>query len=322
MIDVSQTPGTGDGPNQRLRELERQLKEKEALLQSREQTVKELTERLAHTVERLDRVHRVGTDRITVNSAGFPKEVIQQQTELVEELQKAVDLWENMQLGVGLGNLELQLSDLKELIEEHFREPEPEPEPVPEPEASQAETVATGLGDTVTSEGAAGQAILNQDAPETDSQATEDEEPDFATNEICPLRPPEIVNLTEASLLDLKRSVQQQDKYIDYLSARLQRAAEKSKSVDWEELARQPEALKKKLEHTATKLQQSRHFAEFEVALQFTRLRRKERELKLISDELVAEMKSVGKLPDAEAKDSPGGRRWMRMLGMGKPESE
>jgi hypothetical protein len=59
------------------------------------------------------------------------------------------------------------------------------------------------------------------------------------------------------------------------------------------------------------------------VALQFTRLRRKERELKLISDQLAAQMQSVGHAPEADqTKEAPGGRRWMRMLGMGKSESE
>jgi hypothetical protein len=142
-------------------------------------------------------------------------------------------------------------------------------------------------------------------------------------DDICPLRPPEILNLTEASPLHLKRCVEQQEKYIEYLTARLQRAAATPKSVDWEDVATKPDVLQKHLEHTAKKLEQSRHFAEYEVALQFTRLRRKERELKQLSDELVAQMQSVGKIPDADpAKDSSGGRRWMRMLGMGKNESE
>jgi hypothetical protein len=34
-------------------------------------------------------------------------------------------------------------------------------------------------------------------------------------------------------------------------------------------------------------------------------------------------MQSLGKTPDADpGKDSSAGRRWMRMLGMGKNESE
>ncbi len=301
--------------------LERQLQEKEAQLKSRDQTVQELTDRLAQAVERLDRVQRVGTDRITINTAAFPKEVVQQQTELVEDLKRAVEMWENMQLSAGLGQLELQFSDLKALIEEHFRESEPVPEPEPEPlelETAQAESPAA-----LAEESLQNPPDMNPLVPDLDEKAQAEEAFDSAVEEVCPLRPPEILNLTEATVSHLKRCVVQQEKYIEYLTGRLQRTAENQTSVDWEGLSAEPEKLATKLERTATKLQQSRHFAEYEVALQFTRLRRKERELKLVSDELAGQMQSLGHIREAEqGKDSTGSRRWMRMLGMGKPESE
>jgi hypothetical protein len=52
-------------------------------------------------------------------------------------------------------------------------------------------------------------------------------------------------------------------------------------------------------------------------------LKRKERELKKLSDDLAGEVKSADLHPDPDTgKETPGGRRWMRMLGMGKNESE
>lgn len=314
MIETSQNPPNAEDSAYRLRELERQIKEKDALLRSREQTVKDLTDRLALAVERLDRVQRVGTDRITVNTAGFSKEVVQQQTELVADLERAVTQWENVQVGSGLAKLELQLSDVQALIEEHFREPEPEiPEP---PETSEpSETNLPAVSNCV--------AELSSEPHAPNGEPSADVGLDFAVDDVCPLRPPEILNLTEASLPHLKRCVEQQESYINYLSARLQRAAEKSKSVDWDDLAKKPDVLKKQLEHTTTKLEQSRHFAEFEVALQFTRLKRKERELKQVLEELAAQMEAPGKAPEPDqAKDATASRRWMRMLGMGKTESE
>jgi hypothetical protein len=319
MIDDSQIPSGEEASAERVRELEQLLEENELLLQSREATVKDLTDRLALAVERLDRVQRVGTDRITVNSAGFPKEVIEQQSALVEDLQRAVEQWENMQVGSGLGKLELQLSDLTALIEEHFQEPEPEPEPEPElPPPEAAENTPNG-GITE----AAPEGELTTEPSGQEATGAEDDGLDLAAEDVCPLRPPEILNLTDAQLHHLKRCVEQQDRYIDYLSTRLQRAAENPKSVDWESLAAKPDLITKQLEHTVIKLDQSRHFAEFEVALQFTRVRRKDRELKLVSDELAAQTQSLGKSPESEqGKDPASGRRWMRMLGMGKNESE
>jgi hypothetical protein len=99
--------------------------------------------------------------------------------------------------------------------------------------------------------------------------------------------------------------------------------AEKKTAVDWQSFASHPEKLLSQLEYTATKIQQSRHFAEYELALQRTRLKRKERELKTLSEGLSLQMQSADRSPAAEQdKYAPGGRRWMRMLGMGKQESE
>ncbi len=277
--------------------------------------MKELTARLSQTVEKLDRVQRVGSDRIVVSTASFPKEVVEQQTELVEDLRRAVEMWENMQIGCGLGRLEMELSDLSALFEEHFRPEEPEvSDDLEEPpvEVSDQDVLPAQVA-----EPAEDARKESEDLP-----AAESESP-LAQEEVCPLRPPEILNLTEANENELQRCVEQQDTYIDYLSARLQRAAEKKTALDWNELAGNPEKLKNQLEFTAAKILQSRHLAEFELALQRTRLKRKERNLKKVSEELDSIMQSSDRICETgQAKEPPGGRRWMRMLGMGKPDSE
>jgi predicted DNA-binding protein len=321
MIDAKPSPNPGQSPEQRLSQLQKQLEEKEKQLLDRDRIVKDLTQRLSQTVEKLDRVQRVGSDRTVISTATFPKEVVEQQSQLVEDLQRAVELWENMQLGVGLGKLEMQLSDLRELLEEQFHEEEPEPEPA---ESSEASDEPCPEGESADEAEIASLETQADDAMETLAEEWEQSAEEIQEgDDVCPIRPPEILNLAEAREPDLRRCVEQQDTYIDYLSARLKRVAEKQVAVDWQDLSDKPEKLRIQLEGTANKLQQSRHLAEFELALQRTRLKRKERELATFSEELAVQMQTIGLQPDPDTgKETPGGGRWMRMLGMGKKESE
>ena len=303
-----------DEATAQIRELEKQLLSKDNELRERERTVQELTQRLSQTVERLDRVQRVGTDRAVVSTAQFPKEVVEQQSELIEDLKRAVELWENMQVSCELGRFETKISDLKALFDEHFREPEPETE-------EQTETVTAEATDTLPESDLIPDSEISGGESESDEAEEEDDEVFQALDDFCPTRPPEILILTEAGEQELRRCVEQQDAYIDYLSARLQRVAEKQKAVKWDELAEKPEKLRVKLERTASKLQQSRHFAEIELALQRTRLKRTERELKSVSEELERQMQVLGGDGSDSGKDGNGGR-WMRMLGKRNKDSE
>ncbi len=342
MVEETPAPIQGDATKLRLCEMEARLKETEAELLKRDRMVRELTQRLSQTAERLDRFQRMGSDRTVVSTAAFPKEVVEQQTELVDDLQRAVQMWEDMQVSCGLGRLEMQVSDLQVLFEEHFREEEPEEEQAEEESAEQAaEEEASALSDEEAEEPDAdtraepdADAVANAesdadaDAPselenESEPDAEAEEEWDFllSEEEECPLRPPEILNLAEADEQSLRQCAKDQDAYIDYLSARLQRTAERKTAVDWDALVEDPEKLTKMLEYTMTRLEQSRHLTEFELTLQRTRLQRKERNLKMLSESLEMQMQSIDlNTPSNQTDNTAGGRRWMRMLGMGKNE--
>lgn len=314
-----------DSAEERLQKIEQQLQEKEAQLQERDRTVQELTDRLAQTAEKLDRVKRSGSEHAVVKTASFPKQVVEQQTELVDDLQRAVQMWEGMQMSCSLGRLEMQVSDLHALFDEHFREEEPEPT---EPEEAEAVEADGSVGAEESSCEGSNEEVDGESDSETDlesdgAESSEDEGPLPDLEEMCPLRPPEILHLHEAKVEDLKRCVEQQDAYIDYLSARLQRATEKKNAVDWDELAQDPEKIARQLEHSATKIRQSQYFTEFELALQQTRLKRKERKLKELTTELESEMQQVKPTErDAIQEETPGGQRWLRMLGVGKKGNE
>ena len=329
MVEEISAPHSGDAHNQRLCEMEARLKETEAELLKKDRMVQELTQRLSQTAERLDRFQRMGSDRTVVSTSAFPKEVVEQQTELVADLQRAVQMWEDMQISCGLGRLEMQVSDLQMLFEEHFREDEPEENVEESAEPVVDEEAATTSEEAVEESGAEAVADAELDLPgeteaELESASKAEEEWEFllSEDEECPLRPPEILNLAEADEESLRKCVANQDAYIDHLSARLQRTAERKTAVDWDVLAEEPEKLAKMLEHTVTRLQQGRHFTEFELTLQRTRLQRKERNLKMLSEALEVQMQSIHQNSPANPTDSTaGGRRWMRMLGMGKNEN-
>lgn len=294
-------------PEQQLREMERRLQEREAELEQRNHTVRELTARLSKTAEKLDRIQRVGTDQIKLETSVFPKEVVEQQTELVGDLKRAVEMWETMQLGCGLGKLEMQLSDLSDLFEEHFKEPEPEqPE---EAELDEVEEFAEEANEPAEDEDAGIDEIEGLLEAELSEEPFDEE----------PVDPPEILDLADAGDADLRRCVQQQEAYIEYLSARLQRVSATKTSVEWEVLAADSEQITSQLEFTATKIEEGRRFAEFEMALQQTRLKRREEELLALTRELEQQMHNVSHNDQGEAiEEDASGQRWLRMLGVGK----
>ncbi len=89
----------------------------EAQLADRDQLVAALTERLEQAAEQLDRLHRTGADRgVRSGILGIPPELIQQQQKLVEDLQQAIQQWEDMQPGAFFGRLESQLTQIHDLV--------------------------------------------------------------------------------------------------------------------------------------------------------------------------------------------------------------
>ena len=83
--------------------MQEQLTTLEAQLQEKEQLVAALTERLEQAAEQLDRLHRTGADRaMRTGGGGFPAEMVEQQKQLVDDLQRSVQQWEDMQPGAML----------------------------------------------------------------------------------------------------------------------------------------------------------------------------------------------------------------------------
>ncbi|QDT44206.1 hypothetical protein Pan241w_43140 [Gimesia alba] len=109
--------------NQRVKELEAELQEKEQL-------VVILTERLEQVAEQLDRRHRTGADRgMTISAGGIPQEVIEEQQKLSQDLQSVLEQWQGMDTESSLARIELQISELKKLVEDGLEKGPVAPKP-------------------------------------------------------------------------------------------------------------------------------------------------------------------------------------------------
>tara|TARA_R110002095_G_scaffold152237_2_gene132031 strand:+ start:61251 stop:62786 length:1536 start_codon:yes stop_codon:yes gene_type:complete len=109
--------------NQRVKELEAELQEKEQL-------VVILTERLEQVAEQLDRRHRTGADRgMTISGGGIPQEVIEEQQKLSQDLQTVLQQWQGIETESPLARIELQISELKRLVEDGFEKGPVAPKP-------------------------------------------------------------------------------------------------------------------------------------------------------------------------------------------------
>ncbi|MAX40774.1 MAG: hypothetical protein CME33_29900 [Gimesia sp.] len=98
---------------QKISELQTELEEKEQL-------VVILTERLEQVAEQLDRRHRTGADRGMTVSSGIPPEVIEEQQKLTHDLHSLLEQWQGMETESALTRIELQIAELKKVVEDGF----------------------------------------------------------------------------------------------------------------------------------------------------------------------------------------------------------
>lgn len=95
--------------------------ELELALEEKEQLIVALTERLEQVAEQLDRRHRTGADRgMTISGGGVSQEVIEEQQKLAQDLHAVLELWQGMETDASLSRIELQISELKQVVEKGF----------------------------------------------------------------------------------------------------------------------------------------------------------------------------------------------------------
>lgn len=101
----------------------------ESELQEKEQLVVLLTERLEQVAEQLDRRHRTGADRGMTVSGGIPREVIEEQQKLTQDLHTFLEQMQGMETESSLTRIELQIAELKQMIADGFEKGPVAPKP-------------------------------------------------------------------------------------------------------------------------------------------------------------------------------------------------
>lgn len=283
----------------------------QARLADREQLVEELTSRLEQAAEQLDRFKRTGADRggrIINGGGGLPASLVEQQQTLTEELQQAVRDWENMQPTVLLSRVEMQITELRDLM---FERGDGMAVPAPTKETSSASasqltkpsSTPTDNGSTNGDVDPSGMSLYEQfkagltgDEPPADESNASSVPTESASEsaptaeaaarpveaEIPAVDPPEEIDLESADEEALREAVHQRDSYITYLLRRL-RAKEVAAwpAGEWKDLEGVPGELAVRLEEYEKQLEELLRLAEVETSLERARLGREAAKLEL-----------------------------------------
>jgi hypothetical protein len=306
----------------------------EAQLAEREQLVAALTERLEQAAEQLDRLHRTGADRgVRSGILGIPPELIQQQQKLVEDLQQAVQHWDDMQPGAFFGRLESQLTQIHDLVlnrgggaanpndaafardESRHEERSSRRSPSDSPKSVLEFMKASYHAESAPSEESPHDA--NAENPPSDAA------PAVLCVDLPPLEdPPAPVDTQNATQEELGQACETRDAYVVYLLQRL-RQIESMGHVpnSWVGLENLPDELRARLDALEKRLQETLRLAEVELSLQRAKLAREEVRIRVIDEQLQKDLKrardDAGSPSDAAdgGKGEAAGSRWKRMLG-------
>lgn len=323
-----------------------------AQLQEKEELVAALTERLELAAEQLDRLHRTGADRGPRSGGGFPAELIERQETLVDDLQRAVQQWEDMQAAALMGRLEVQITELRDLIVTEVinggaaRVPKTQ---IDNDSDRHEELVADQGSQTVVDEEASDQQsrweamkaeLLGGDAKSIESEKPPvvlpptTEEPvqnsaatDLPATEITdePVDPPPPVNFETADAAALKTAIDIRDEYIAHLIKRLRSADSRTRlPTDWAEFDNMPAELCLQVEELQKQLEESLRLSEVEFSVERARLGREASRLRQLDESIEKMMRERGlganddDLDTDDEQQSGSGTRWLRMLGINR----
>jgi hypothetical protein len=288
-------------------------------LQEKDQLVTALTERLEQAAEQLDRLQRVGADR-DPSMGSLPAELVEDQKELTEDLRRVVQQWEDMQAGATLGRLEIQLTELRDLVASGVRVAPPEPaaqEDTPQAATPRPKPYEPGVS-------------MSWEAHKAAMLAEEDGVPAAPVSielpEVVHQIPeaPAAIDLEAAEADDLRNAVRERDRHIELLTEQLQQViAVRPDPFVLCSLADLPEEQRLQLEQWQTQLQERHRQMEIDLSLERARLYRDERELHEREEVLRKQLRRAEQeAENAEGKDgeTTSGRSWLGFLGRSRTQ--
>ncbi len=324
----------------------------EERLQEKEELVGVLTERLERAADQLDRVHRTGGDRGGRVASGIPPEFIEEQRTVLQSLEQAVEQWQDQQAAAALGRIEIQVSELRDLLVDNLASGNPipsaggsapsqtmigdtqrQPSGSKQPNGSSTsswESVKAAFldGDGGSSPAPAGplssgSGTANAAVNPVGGQSSTGDFTATAPGMIEDVAAPEPIDFADASLEDLQQAVDARDDYISFLLKKVKSMNSNSiPSVDWQSLENAPEELKERLEQVEQSLREKLRFAEVDLSLERARMAREQSQLSIKEEQIQKRMKKLGMLTENDAAtidESDGkGRKWLNFLHRGQ----
>jgi hypothetical protein len=324
------TPMTHDHPADPTDELRQQLEGKNELIAA-------LVAELEQVVEQLDRVKRNGSDRprTSAMSTALPSEVVEEHQQVLGDMQRVVQQWEEMQAAGALRRIESEIIELRTLLANGS-------DRIPAADSRRRSGEAAGGNlDTVLSRlsigasegsdretstaGSDWAAMKRQMLGESSHEPAEEDVCDDLATLLDGIAAPEPVDLDAATVDVLKRACEDRDTYIVQITRWVRQRRAVTVPENWEEIAGVPEELQRRVEQLASRLEEQVRLAEVEMSLERARLSREKSQLQ--SDRAVMErhLKRLGITSLDELEDiainsttSSGDRRWMRFLGVNR----
>lgn len=320
--------------------------ELESEVVAKDELVTALTVQLEQLAEQLDRLQRSGADRKRSSGGGLPADVVDSHKKIVGDLERVVQQWEDMQAGLMLGRIEVQLTELREFIAErlagdgapprlggHERGPAfpslpssmvleritvtstPTEPPVLESTSTSPPAVESSQPELPTMWESLKSRMLEETAPISAE--------DLADEEISQVEPapPAAICPSTATPSELETALDERDSYIAFLLRKIRRLTPVPTPPDWVSLEQVPEELCQTLASHTKQLEEHLRMAEIELSMERARIGREQSQLRQQQELIEKQMRRLGlKTLDEQAAQNeevaPADRRWVRFLGL------
>ncbi|HEY4261534.1 MAG TPA: hypothetical protein VGM98_15300 [Schlesneria sp.] len=293
-------------------------------IEGKNELVAALVAELEQVVEQLDRVKRNGSDRGRSSGGGaaLPAEVVEEHQQVLGEMQRMVQQWEEMQAASSLGRIESELADLRVMLSKGYNGHSDGAD-------DSLESVMSRLSmeppespsSMVTLSGTDWEAMKRQMLGE--SGEPDDEVEDDLTKLLDGLSIPTAFDFETASVETLKKACADRDNYIVQINRWVRTRRAVSIPENWDDIDA-PEEVRERAELLTSRLEEQVRLAEVEMSLERARLSREKSQVQ--ADRAVIEkhlkrlgISSLDELEDISVSNgSTGDRRWMRFLGVNR----
>jgi len=341
--DGSSVTEAGHGPHHQIELLESQLQEKEDLVFA-------LTERLEQAAEQLDRYRRAGA-RQSRSGGGMPKEIAEEQKSLFDEMRQMIAQWEATQPGVTLGRIELQVTELRDLVAGNvlgdsgagggigggigsalaaLTKSDPAPTPAqPKAEAAPSNDFKPGSWEAQRAALMAGEPVPESkpepvaeiETPATESDDAVDEASEDLTNTPTP------IDLHSADIEQLRQAVLERDRIIASLKQQIEEHAGSGEVVKYDTMESMPDEFREKLDALEEEWKDKIRETEVELSLERAKIAREKAELQQQQHKMQKHREKMGATGQpgpsnsgAQTSEDSNSGRWLRFLKRGNDE--